>query len=235
MITPQSSPLPYESPLRRWRTSGTDWNQYGLSVRDAVLGIPLREFEELGVDEQIARLYEVKGSGLMARLLQRTLKNFNIHEQISTFLTNEYCLPNAHILPKRFYLKLAATNVIIIVLIYKCYYFMRMRRIICSYFYHKREKQRILYLYNSLLRKRKTVREVMRMTAESNVHKRRIRRRINLLLFLRLKWPNYCSWYKFCAATRLKCLICDGLEDLHYFFPRICPNNITELAREWRC
>lgn len=59
---------------------------------------------------------------------------------------------------------------------------MRMRRIICSYFYGKCEKQRILYLYNSLLRKRKTVREVMRRIAESNVHKRQIRRRINLLL-----------------------------------------------------
>ncbi|XP_049303976.1 protein sneaky isoform X5 [Bactrocera dorsalis] len=176
--------------------------------------------------------FQVKGSGLMARLLQRTLKNFNIHEQISTYLTNEYCLPNAHIMPKRFYLKLAATNVIIIVLIYKCYYFMRMRRIICSYFYHKREKQRILYLYNSLLRKRKTVREVMRRTAESNVHKRRIRRRINLLLFLRLKWPNYCSWYKFCAAARLKCLICDGLEDNNFI---ICKNPKCQMGYCYEC
>ncbi|XP_069969231.1 protein sneaky isoform X2 [Bactrocera oleae] len=155
---------------------------------------------------------QVKGSGLMARILRTTLKNFNIHEKISTYLTNESCLPNPHILPKRFYLKLAATNIIIIVLIYKCHYFMRMRRIICSYFYGKCEKQRILYLYNSLLRKRKTVREVMRRIAESNVHKRQIRRRINLLLSIRLKCPNYCSWFKCCAAARLKCLICDGLE-----------------------
>ena len=59
MVTPKSPPSLYESPLRRWRTSGIDWNQYGRSVREAVLGIPLRAFEDLGVDEQIARLYEV--------------------------------------------------------------------------------------------------------------------------------------------------------------------------------
>lgn len=59
---------------------------------------------------------------------------------------------------------------------------MRMRRTICSYFYRKREKQRILYLYNSLRRKRKTVCEVMRKTAESNMHKRQMRRRLNLVL-----------------------------------------------------
>ncbi|XP_011195162.3 protein sneaky isoform X2 [Zeugodacus cucurbitae] len=171
--------------------------------------------------------FQVQGSGLMARLLRRTLKNFNINEKISTYLTNESCLPNPYILPKKFYLKLAATNAVIIVLIYKCYYFMRIRRTICSYFYRKREKQRILYLYNRLLRKRKTVLEVMRKTAESNVYKRQIRRQLNLILRIRLKCPNYCSWFKFCAAGRLKCLICNGLEDNDFI---ICKNTSCRMA-----
>ncbi len=59
MVTPKSPPSAYESPLRRWRTSGIDWNQYGRSVREAVLEIPLSEFEDFGVDEQISRLYDV--------------------------------------------------------------------------------------------------------------------------------------------------------------------------------
>lgn len=36
-----------------------------------------------------------------------------------------------------------------------------MRRIICSYFYPKREKSRVLYLYNKLLKRRRRIFKIM--------------------------------------------------------------------------
>ena len=34
-------------------------------------------------------------------------------------------------------------------------YGLRLRRLICAFFYRKREKKRVLYLYNEMLKKRK--------------------------------------------------------------------------------
>lgn len=142
----------------------------------------------------------------MARLLLRTLHNFNMHEKISTYLTNEACLPKPYTLSTRFvlilkaffcmpfylnfkifyrfYIKLSGIYAIVFLLIYKLSFFTRLRRLICSYFYRKREKQRVLYLYNDLLRKRYASLEVIRKTVESNVVKRKLRRRINIALVL---------------------------------------------------
>ncbi|XP_054740059.1 protein sneaky isoform X2 [Anastrepha obliqua] len=176
--------------------------------------------------------FQVQGNGLMARLLRKTLLNFNMHEKVSTYLTNEACLPTPYTLPRRFYLKLTATYAIIIVLIYKSTFFMRLRRLICSYFYRRREKQRVLYLYNNLLRKRRTLFEVMRKAVEFNLVKQKTRRRVNLALRVRLRWPNCCDWLKFFTIARLKCLICDSLEDNDFI---ICKNPKCRIGYCYQC
>lgn len=44
---------------------------------------------------------QIQGSGLIARLLRTTMRNFNMHETVSTYMTNEPCLPRPSILPRR--------------------------------------------------------------------------------------------------------------------------------------
>ncbi|KAI8119533.1 hypothetical protein CVS40_9099 [Lucilia cuprina] len=46
-------------------------------------------------------LFQIEGSGLIARLLRKTMGNFNMHETVSTYLTNEACLPSPTCLPTR--------------------------------------------------------------------------------------------------------------------------------------
>ncbi|XP_013099988.2 protein sneaky [Stomoxys calcitrans] len=157
--------------------------------------------------------FSIKGSGLIARLLRTTMHNFNMHETVSTFMTNEPCLPRPSELPRRFYLKQLGLYAIVIFLIYQSAIIMRMRRLICSYFLRKREKGRILYLYNSLLKQRRSAKEAMLKQAKLNFANRKIRLEINILLKLRFRWPQHFDWLKRFQAGRRKCVICANLED----------------------
>ncbi|EDW31088.1 GL15342 [Drosophila persimilis] len=110
-----------------------------------------------------------------------------MHERVSTTLSNEECLPQAHVLPPGFYYRLLLLYLGIVLLIYQSTTFLRLRRVICSYFYHKREKQRILYLYNAMLRDRLTV--FAQPAAQCHNE------------------SGHAPWAK------RRCLICDALED----------------------
>ncbi|XP_073820084.1 ubiquitin protein ligase sneaky isoform X1 [Musca autumnalis] len=165
--------------------------------------------------------FAIKGSGLIARLLRTTMRNFNMHERVSTFLTNEPCLPKPNVLPRSFYLKLLGLYILVILLIYQSATFLRMRRLICGYFYRKQEKRRILYLYNCLLRQRRSAKETMVKQAKLNFANRKIRLKANILLKLRLRWPDYFHWLQRFNAGRRKCVICEGFEDNNFV---ICNN-----------
>ncbi|XP_075170440.1 ubiquitin protein ligase sneaky [Haematobia irritans] len=164
--------------------------------------------------------FSIKGSGLIARLLRTTMHNFNMHETVSTFMTNEPCLPNPKALERRFYLKLFGLYAIVIILIYQSATILRMRRLICSYFYRKREKRRIIYLYNCLLKQRQSVKMAMLKEAKLNYENRKIRLDINIFLKLRLHWPEYFNWLKVFQVGRRKCLVCAEFEDDKFI---ICP------------
>ncbi|XP_019893505.2 protein sneaky [Musca domestica] len=156
--------------------------------------------------------FAIHGSGLIARLLRTTMRNFNMHERVSTYMTNEPCLPKPNVLERGFYTKLLALYILVIFLIYQSSTFLRMRRLICGYFYRKREKRRIIYLYNCLLRQRRSAKESMLKQAKLNFANRKIRLRANILLKLRLRWPNSFNWLRRLNAGRRKCVICEGLE-----------------------
>ncbi|XP_017100304.2 protein sneaky [Drosophila bipectinata] len=157
--------------------------------------------------------FHISGAGQMARLLRTTMHNFNIHERVSTSLTNQECLPNPHILPRSFYYKLFFIYVVIVVLIYHATTFLRMRRLICSYFYFKREKQRILYLYNRIHRQRIRALYNLMKVAERNWSTFRIQRTVNLFLRLRLSFPKYFGWLRHFYCVKYGCFVCRDLED----------------------
>ncbi|XP_065355190.1 protein sneaky, partial [Calliphora vicina] len=171
--------------------------------------------------------FQIQGSGLIARLLRNTMGNFNMHETVSTYLTNETCLPNPTTLSKSFYLKLASLYTVVLLLIYQSSSFLRMRRLICGYFYRKRERNRILYLYNCLLKQRRSLRETMIREARYNFANRQIRLKANLFLILRLKWPHYFNWLVKFHIGRRKCVICGELEDSKFVF---CRNSACKVS-----
>ncbi|KAM8708200.1 hypothetical protein ACLKA7_015211 [Drosophila subpalustris] len=165
--------------------------------------------------------FRINGTGLMARLLRTTMKNFNIHERVSTSLSNEECLPVASALPVSFYIKLTLIYVIIILLIYQSTSIMRLRRVICSYFFYKREKKRICFLYGSMLRNHASYLNDIRQTAEDNMSIRHMQGNINIFLILRLSYPKHFGWLKKFNCAKRICLVCSTLEDSQFI---ICSN-----------
>ncbi|XP_022216990.2 protein sneaky [Drosophila obscura] len=157
--------------------------------------------------------FHINGTGMMARLLRTTMRNFNMHERVSTSLSNEECLPNAHVLPQSVYYRLILLYLAIVLLIYQSTTFLRLRRVICSYFFHKREKQRVLFLYNAMLRDRLSVFESLRRNAEQNLATRRVQDNLNIFLRLRLLWPSLFGCLQHWNCGKRNCLICDALED----------------------
>ncbi|XP_055371591.1 protein sneaky [Condylostylus longicornis] len=145
--------------------------------------------------------FHINGTGLIAKLLRSSLLAFNTNESISTFLSNEPCLPKPYRLEKMFYTKFWGLVILIIILIYHEIPLMRTRRLICCYFYPKREKKRILHLYNSMLKRRRIILGSMRNELLEKCQK-----------YLRLKFPKQFTWLMYFKYARRKCLICNEME-----------------------
>ncbi|XP_055905141.1 protein sneaky isoform X2 [Eupeodes corollae] len=156
--------------------------------------------------------FYINGTGLMARLMETTLKNFNMHEKVSSFLTNKACLPKPSELSRRYYLMLIGLYVATLLLIYFSTLAMRSKMYICGFFYYKRDKQRTLHLYNKMLKDRKTVFETMYRKIKEDVEAQRLRMNLNIFLWLVLKFPNSFGWLRCLNVARRNCLICEEKE-----------------------
>lgn len=44
----------------------------------------------------------VNGDGILSELVRKILTKFNTNEKITTFLSNDVCLPDPHILPNKY-------------------------------------------------------------------------------------------------------------------------------------
>lgn len=97
---------------------------------------------------------EVIGTGLVASLLRSVIKGFNVKKRIHIEATNEVCLPTPSLLLNYFLIKIYGIYFVIWLLMVAQAYIKRFRRVICGYFYRKREKRRVLHLYNETLRRR---------------------------------------------------------------------------------
>lgn len=64
------------------------------------------------------------------------------------------CLPNPHKLDTYYMHKIYGTFVLVFVMTIFSGYASRLKRLICAIFFRKREKRRVLYLYNETLRRR---------------------------------------------------------------------------------
>lgn len=64
------------------------------------------------------------------------------------------CLPNPHKLDAYYLHKIYGTLMLVFIMTVFAGYSGRLKRLICAVFYRKREKRRVLYLYNETLRKR---------------------------------------------------------------------------------
>lgn len=103
----------------------------------------------------------INGTGFIANLIRASVDGFNINEHIKVTMSNEPCLPRPMLVPSWKIIRIYLLFLLNLYLIYNQVYIHRSKRFVCSYFYPKREKVRILYLYKVLLKRRKSVLKLM--------------------------------------------------------------------------
>ncbi|CAB3229036.1 unnamed protein product [Arctia plantaginis] len=153
---------------------------------------------------------EVEGSGILASLFRKLLENISSGGSTQRSFTNKECVPHPRPMPFYYYFKIYGGYLWILLLLYVNPYTLRLRRLACSYFYPKREKQRILHLYNDILKKRMKMQKTLRRRAVQTVRAHYLSG--ENLLSLRMKFPQLFGWLHVFPAARMTCLICGETE-----------------------
>lgn len=112
--------------------------------------------KEIGSHKLDIKLY---GEGSIARLVRRLTQRLNSVYDLKRDTTTQNCLPD----PKRtsggFYLQFLGLVLGYIFIDQISIYAMRFRRLTAAYFYPDKEKQRTIYLYNSILVQRQRIQD----------------------------------------------------------------------------
>ncbi|XP_065276454.1 E3 ubiquitin-protein ligase DCST1 [Emys orbicularis] len=96
----------------------------------------------------------VGGRSLLARLLRSTIGALNTSSEMALESTNLACLPQPQAMTQSDYLASCLPLGALVLLCLGQVYAHRLRRVIAAFYFPKREKKRVLFLYNELLRKR---------------------------------------------------------------------------------
>ncbi|XP_015123497.1 protein sneaky [Diachasma alloeum] len=177
---------------------------------------------------------DVKGTGVIASLIRSVVKGFNVKKRIKMVVSNATCLPRPTELSSYILMKIYGTYTAIWLMLFVAAYTQRLRRLICSFFYRKREKRRVLYLYNETLRRRLGYFRFMKIRVRTLVRASLLEKDMDPWVALRLRSPTLCGWLKFFAFARLKCLICGEPEGRKATFRR-CETPGCEFIHCWEC
>ncbi|KAF7271176.1 hypothetical protein GWI33_015914 [Rhynchophorus ferrugineus] len=169
-------------------------------------------------------LLDIKGTGMIASILRSLVKGFNVKKRIRMVRSNEQCLPNPHFLSRKYLLKIYGTYFLVWSMMWIQAYTNRCRRLICAYFFRKREKKRILFLYNETLKRRKGFFKFMKKNVERKARERRLEENYNIFQIMRINHPKQCGWIQFFKCARRKCLMCEDPEPRKASTFIECPN-----------
>ncbi|XP_065156113.1 protein sneaky-like [Atheta coriaria] len=153
-------------------------------------------------------MLQIKGTGMIANLLRSVVKGFNIKKRIKSMRSNVACLPKPNLLSKYYILKIYGTYCAILIFIFLQGYFARLRRPICAYFYRKREKRRVLFLYNQTLKRRIGFFRYMKKKVKKMAREQRLEHNLNVCAVLRIRFPTKCGWLRFFKLARRQCIVC---------------------------
>ncbi|PNI90659.1 DCST1 isoform 3 [Pan troglodytes] len=128
---------------------GLDWALY--SIFDTI-----RHHSFLQYSFRSSHKLEVKvgGDSMLARLLRKTIGALNTSSETVMESNNMPCLPQPVGLDARAYWRAAVPIGLLVCLCLLQAFGYRLRRVIAAFYFPKREKKRILFLYNDLLKKR---------------------------------------------------------------------------------
>ncbi|XP_075048440.1 E3 ubiquitin-protein ligase DCST1 isoform X2 [Mixophyes fleayi] len=147
----------------------------------------------------------VGGDGLPAKLLRNMIGALNTSSSQLDFSANNVCLPNPVSMSFIDYLWSCLPVVCLLSLCFVQVYIYRLRRVVASFYFPKREKRRVLFLYNKMLRARLTYANSKR---KQIIRKSRTKEKRGKTLMGALY--RQCPWMKF--LIRRLCIVCNSSE-----------------------
>ncbi|XP_055606658.1 protein sneaky [Uranotaenia lowii] len=156
----------------------------------------------------------VSGDGLIARMVRRSVEGMNMEVKLNLITNNEECLPRPSKLEVWSFVQIYSLLLGIAILILNEAYVNRLRRLICAWFYPKRERQRVLFLYNRMLKRRKTLRQMLIQRMQEQIRRHRYGSTLDFLDRVIFFYPSCCGWLKF--VRKKACSICDSRGANHY-------------------
>ncbi|XP_022529300.2 E3 ubiquitin-protein ligase DCST1 isoform X1 [Astyanax mexicanus] len=91
---------------------------------------------------------DIDGDSMLAKLLRKTIGAFNTSSKLDIDSSNQQCLPQPHALSHSDYLWCVLPLLLMGTMCCLQVYANRIRRVITAFYFPKREKRRILFLYN---------------------------------------------------------------------------------------
>ncbi|XP_018422725.1 PREDICTED: DC-STAMP domain-containing protein 1 [Nanorana parkeri] len=155
----------------------------------------------------------VGGDTLLANILRKTIGLLNSTSNTFETSSNEMCLPNPIEMSAIDHLVTCAPVLGLILLSVLQVFFYRLRRVVASYFFPKREKRRVLFFYNEQLRKRAIYADVKRKMIMSKARINRLKMDTPLGAFYR-----HCKWLR--KFIRRYCIVCNESETKKSY---VCP------------
>ncbi|NXK15401.1 DCST1 ligase, partial [Herpetotheres cachinnans] len=145
---------------------------------------------------------QVTGTSLMARLLRSTIGALNTSSDTQLETSNLACLPQPQGMTRQQYVGSCLPLAVLALLCLVQVYMYRLRRVIAAFYFPKREKSRVLYLYNKLLQQRQSFVHRQRKRIAQRAHQHPGLGMLMLEWCCR-RWPCLRRW------VRRSCTVCE--------------------------
>ncbi|PNI90657.1 DCST1 isoform 1 [Pan troglodytes] len=199
---------------------GLDWALY--SIFDTI-----RHHSFLQYSFRSSHKLEVKvgGDSMLARLLRKTIGALNTSSETVMESNNMPCLPQPVGLDARAYWRAAVPIGLLVCLCLLQAFGYRLRRVIAAFYFPKREKKRILFLYNDLLKKRAAFTKLRRAAILRRARQQKAPRH-PLADILHRGCPLLRRW------LRRRCVVCQAPETPESY---VCRTLDCEAVYCWSC
>nr|XP_040143587.1 E3 ubiquitin-protein ligase DCST1 isoform X3 [Ictidomys tridecemlineatus] len=187
---------------------GLDWALY--SVFDT---IRQHSFQQYSFRSSHKLEVKVGGDSMLARLLRKTIGALNTSSDTVVESNNLPCLPQPVCMDARAYWRASLPIVLLVCLCLAQAFGYRLRRVIAAFYFPKREKKRVLFLYNDLLRKRAAFTKLRRALIIRRAQQQRGPRH-HLVDTLHHRCPLLRRW------LRRRCVVCQAPETPESY---VCP------------
>ncbi|XP_077524282.1 ubiquitin protein ligase sneaky [Amblyomma americanum] len=198
------------------------------------LDIIRRNAEVEFVQEGFHRIaLQVFGTGAVSNLVRKLFKDFDIEEKLERIASNAHCLPRPVRTSRRLVLRLYLVYASLVALVFAQLFAARMRRAVCAYFFRKREKKRVLHLYNKMLKQRAGYLRYVRHRIRKLVRDREFNLDVGWFEFFRKMAPRVYRFLQLVGVAHQRCcLVCGDPEDRASY---LCPTEVCHCVYCFVC